>query len=108
MGQLVGQNEQQELKRLQVPEIGELLDGRYRVQGVVATGGMGVILRAEQLPMERPVAIKLLHPHIAASNPNIVERFAREVRLAKQLNHPNTIRLYDFGESDQGLVYVGI
>jgi serine/threonine protein kinase len=102
------QHEQQELERLQVPEIGDLLDGRYRVQGVIATGGMGVILRAEQLPMKRPVAIKLLHPHIAAADPEIVNRFAREVQLAKQLNHPNTIRLYDFGESEQGLVYVAM
>ncbi|QDG51789.1 PEGA domain-containing protein [Persicimonas caeni] len=104
----MGQTEQHKLERLQVPEIGEILDGRYRVQGVIATGGMGVILRAEQLPMERSVALKLLHPHIAVADPNLVERFAREVRLAKQLNHPNTIRLYDFGKSEQGLVYVAM
>lgn len=104
----MGQDEQQKLERLQIPEIGEVLDDRYSVQGVLATGGMGVILRAEQLPMERPVALKLLHPHIAASDPHIVERFEREVRLAKQLNHPNTIRLYDFGESKNGLVYVAM
>ncbi|MFP4600860.1 MAG: serine/threonine-protein kinase [Persicimonas sp.] len=100
--------EQQKLGRYRVPQVGELLDERYRIKGVMATGGMGMILRAEQLPMERPVAIKVLHPHIAAENPELVGRFQREVRLAKELNHPNTIRLYDFGESDTGLVYVAM
>jgi serine/threonine-protein kinase len=99
--------EHQKLERLQVPEAGDLLDGRYHVTGTIATGGMGVILRAEQLPMQRPVAIKLLHPHIAA-DPEVVERFEREVSLAKQLNHPNTIRLYDYGESNNGLIYVAM
>ncbi len=104
----MGNDEQQRIGRFNVPEAGELLDGRYRVHSVIASGGMGVILRAEQVTMQRPVAIKLLHPHIAASQPTVVERFAREVRLAKQLNHPNTIRLYDFGESEEGLVYVAM
>jgi serine/threonine protein kinase len=100
--------EQAKLNRLKMPDIGDLLDGRYRIQSLMASGGMGVILRAEQLPMQRPVAIKLLHPHIAVSNPKIVERFQQEVRLAKLLNHPNTIRLYDFGESSEGLIYVAM
>ncbi|WP_168210633.1 serine/threonine-protein kinase [Persicimonas caeni] len=101
-------SEQAKLDRLKMPDIGDLLDGRYRIQAVLATGGMGVVLRAEQLPMERPVAIKLLHPHIAAGNEKLLGRFEQEVRLAKLLNHPNTIRLYDFGESSEGLVYVAM
>ncbi len=101
-------DEQARLDRLKMPDIGDMLDGRYRIQSVIATGGMGVILRAEQLPMKRAVAIKLLHPHVAAANPKIVGRFEQEVALAKLLNHPNTIRLYDFGESAEGLVYVAM
>ncbi len=100
--------EQAKLNRLKMPDIGDLLDGRYRIQSVIATGGMGIILRAEQLPMERPVAVKLLHPHVAASSSNVVGRFEQEVKLAKLLNHPNTIRLYDFGESREGLIYVAM
>lgn len=107
-GRLMARSEQEKLDRLKMPDIGDLLDGRYRIQAVLATGGMGVVLRAEQLPMERPVAIKLLHPHIAAANEKVLGRFEQEVRLAKLLNHPNTIRLYDFGESSQGLVYVAM
>ncbi len=107
-GDVTQLEEQQKLGRYRVPQVGELLDERYRIKGVMATGGMGMILRAEQLPMERPVAIKVLHPHIAAEKPELVSRFQREVRLAKELNHPNTIRLYDFGESDTGLVYVAM
>ncbi len=101
-------DEQAKLDRLKMPDIGDKLDGRYLIQSVLATGGMGVVLRAEQLPMKRPVAIKLLHPHIAAGNDKLVGRFEQEVRLAKLLNHPNTIRLYDFGESREGLVFVAM
>jgi serine/threonine-protein kinase len=101
-------DEQAKLNRIKIPDIGDLLDDRYRIQSLMATGGMGVILRAEQLPMKRPVALKLLHPHIATSDPKVVGRLQQEVRLAKLLNHPNTIRLYDFGESREGLIYVAM
>ena len=100
--------EQAKLNRVRMPEIGELLDGRYRIQGVLASGGMGVVLRAEQLPMQRPVALKLLNPHAALADDNVLERFEREVKLAKLINHPNTIRLYDFGKTSDGLAYVAM
>lgn len=88
-----------------MPRVGDTLEGRYEITKVLATGGMGVILRARHLRMGRDVAIKILHPHIAQED-HVVVRFEREVRLAQMLNHPNTIRLYDFGEAENGLIYV--
>ncbi|WP_168210464.1 serine/threonine-protein kinase [Persicimonas caeni] len=88
-----------------MPRVGDVLEGRYEIRQVLATGGMGVILRAKHLRMGREVAIKILHPHIAQED-HVVARFEREVRLAQMLNHPNTIRLYDFGEAENGLIYV--
>ncbi|QDG51791.1 PEGA domain-containing protein [Persicimonas caeni] len=91
-----------------LPHIGQVIDGRYRVESVIATGGMGVVLRAEHVAMEREVALKLLHPHIAATDATIVERFHREVQLAKTLDHRNTIRLYDSGKTEEGLLFVAM
>jgi serine/threonine-protein kinase len=93
------------LGRFQMPRPGDVLEGRYEITKVLATGGMGVILQATHVRMGREVAVKILHPHIAQED-HVVARFEREVRLAQLLNHPNTIRLYDFGEAENGLVYV--
>lgn len=97
--------DQTKLGKFQMPRVGDVLEGRYRIIEVLATGGMGVILQAKHMRMGRDVAIKILHPHIAQED-NVVARFEREVRLAQMLNHPNTIRLYDFGEAENGLIYV--
>lgn len=88
-----------------MPEVGEVVDERYRLEEIIATGGMGVIMRARQLAMERDVAVKLLHPHMTA-DPETVARFEREVHLAKLLTHPNTIQLFDFGTTDGGSLYI--
>ncbi len=93
------------LERFQMPRVGDTLEGRYEISAILATGGMGVILRAKHVRMGRDVAIKVLHPHIAQEE-SVRVRFEREVRLAQLLNHPNTIRLYDYGEAENGLVYV--
>ncbi len=93
------------LGRFQMPQVGDTLEGRYEITKMLATGGMGVILRARHVRMGRDVAIKILHPHIAQED-DVIARFEREVRLAQMLNHPNTIRLYDFGEAENGLIYV--
>ena len=88
-----------------IPGVGEVIQDRYRLDSTVATGGMGVIMKATQLAMERDVAIKLLHPHMA-SDSKTVARFEREVHLAKHLSHPHTIQLFDFGKTDGGSLYI--
>ena len=75
---------------------GQLLDGRYDIEGVVGTGGMGTVYRARQRGMERAVAIKVLHAHYA-HQPRAVKRFFREAQAASRLVHPNVVTVYDLG-----------
>ena len=87
------------------PLVGQVFEGRYRVEGILGRGGMGVVYRATQLVMERPVALKLLLPGLTADL-NKVRRFQREARAASRLAHPNIIRIYDFGQSDDGQLFI--
>jgi len=78
---------------------GQVLASRYRIVELVGTGGMGAVYHAEDLTLGQPVALKLLPAEVSA-NPDMLERFRREVRLARQITHPNVCRVYDIGESD--------
>jgi serine/threonine-protein kinase len=84
--------------------IGKVLDGRYQIEAVVGQGGMGMVFRATQVAMKRPVAIKTLHPSLAAA-PQFFERFRREAEVASRLNHPNIITVFDFGRAEDGTCY---
>ena len=76
--------------------IGSELAG-YRVEALVGRGGMGVVYRAYDLALERPVALKILAPELAEDE-RFRERFLRESRLAASIDHPNIIPVYDAGE----------
>ena len=80
---------------------GDVLAGKYRVDAPIGAGAMGVVWRATQLELDRPVAVKLLHPNIASSK-DARARFAREARTAATLHHPNAVRVLDFGEGASG------
>jgi len=80
------------------------LGKRYLLEEPIASGGAAIVWRAYDENLSRPVAVKLLHPH-HANDPTVVERFERESRAAAQLNHPNTVRIYDTGREDS-LVYL--
>ncbi|MEX2324818.1 MAG: serine/threonine-protein kinase [Nitriliruptoraceae bacterium] len=80
------------------------LADRYALEQPIASGGAAIVWRAFDENLGRPVAIKLLHPHHATDD-TVVERFEREARAAAQLNHPNTVRIYDTGQDD-GLVFL--
>ena len=69
----------------------------YRVESLVGRGGMGVVYRAIDLSLERPVALKLIAPELAESE-HFRSRFLREPRLAASLDHPNVIPIYVAGE----------
>jgi serine/threonine-protein kinase len=75
------------------------LDGRYRVLGKIAAGGMGEVYRAHDAVLTREVAIKVLHPALAG-DPGFVERFRTEARSAAGLNHPNVVHVHDWGAVD--------
>src|SRR5690349_11634000 len=78
---------------------GTLVAGRYRVIALLGRGGMGEVYRATDLTLAQPVALKFL-PN-AAENHRLLERCHSEVRIARQVSHPNVCRVYDIGEADR-------
>jgi serine/threonine-protein kinase len=78
---------------------GTLLAERYRIIAKLGQGGMGEVYRADDLVLGQPVALKFLPPD-ATNNPQALDRFRTEVRIARQVSHPNVCRVYDLGEID--------
>ena len=77
---------------------GTLLASRYRIVALVGSGGMGDVYRAEDLVLGQPVALKFL-PDAIAADADRIERFRAEVRVARDVSHPNVCRVYDIGET---------
>ncbi len=77
---------------------GQLLAGRYRIVAALGKGGMGEVYRADDLTLGQPVALKFL-PRELAQDSDRHERFRGEVRIARQVAHPNVCRVYDIGET---------
>lgn len=84
---------------------GRIIDERYRVDALMGVGAMGAVFRGQHLALERPVAIKVLHPQLAR-HPEVAARFEREARSASRLDHPNVVRVLDSGSTDDGLGYL--
>jgi serine/threonine protein kinase len=78
--------------------------GGYEVESVVGLGGIGILYRARQLRLDRPVALKLVEPDVAR-DPVVRERLRREARAVASLDHPNVVPLYEAGEQD-GTVFI--
>jgi hypothetical protein len=78
---------------------GTLLAARYRILGLLGRGGMGEVYRANDMKLGQPVALKFLPPETARS-PGMLARLSGEVRLARQVSHPNVCRVYDIGEAE--------
>ncbi len=85
--------------------VGHVLDGKYTLISKLGEGGMGSVYLAEQATMGREVAIKVLRREFS-QNRTAIKRFLREARAASKLAHPNTITVYDFGQSNDGLLYL--
>jgi serine/threonine protein kinase len=84
---------------------GRIVDERYRVDDLMGVGAMGAVFRGMHLALQRPVAVKVLHPHLAR-HPDVAARFEREARSASRLDHPNVIRVLDSGTTEDGLGYL--
>jgi hypothetical protein len=87
------------------PLVGAVLPGGYHVLDLLSVGGMGRVYRAEQRALGRTVAVKVIHPHLL-SDESAATRFLIEARAASQLNHPNSVAVFDFGRTEDGQPYI--
>lgn len=83
---------------------GKTLSGRYLVENVIARGGMSTVYEAKDIRLDRQVAIKVIHPHLAA-DPVFRDKFFREARMLAKVNHANLVNIYDQGD-DSGNAYI--
>jgi serine/threonine-protein kinase len=88
------------------PPIGQLLDGRYRVESLIARGGMATVYLGTDTRLDRTVALKIMHAELA-NDEDFVRRFVGEARSVAQLSHPNVVTVYDQG-ADGHILYLAM
>lgn len=86
---------------------GSTLADKFEVIDLLGEGAMGRIYRARQISLDKIIAIKVLHRHLAA-DPKVVKRFHREARAASRLSHANALQVIDFGEAADGTLYIAM
>ena len=86
--------------------VGRLIRGRYQIEKLVARGGMATVYLAEDNRLDRKVAIKVIHPHLA-NDQNFREKFVREAKIAAKLSHPNLVNVFDQAE-DGDVVFLAM
>jgi serine/threonine-protein kinase len=91
---------------LQDPLVGQVLDGRYRVDARIAVGGMATVYRAVDTRLDRVLALKVMHPALAVDGV-FVDRFIREAKSVARLAHPNVVQVFDQG-TDGSYVYLAM
>src|SRR3990172_3981293 len=89
------------------PFIGQTFKGTYFVEMRIGGGGMGDVYRARHVTLDVPFALKILKKALLHA-PAIVQRFHREARAASQLRHPNIVSVTDFGQTDDGTLYMAM
>src|SRR5450432_3120013 len=93
--------------------VGRTIAGKFKIESVVGEGAMGVVYKAHQIALDKTVAIKVMHVDMATDE-LFVARFKREAKAASRLDHPNSMRVIDFGEdpmdgkADGGLLYIAM
>jgi serine/threonine-protein kinase len=86
---------------------GHLFAGRYRIEQILGRGGMGVVYKATDSQLDETVAIKTLPGDVMTRSPEDLERFKREIRLARKITHRNVLRTYDYGEAE-GVYFISM
>jgi len=89
------------------PLLGRTVVGKFRLQSLLGEGAMGRVYVAEHLSLSQQIAVKVLHPHLTGDE-SLARRFHREAKSAFTLNHPNSITIYDFGQDEDGLLYIAM
>jgi serine/threonine-protein kinase len=90
------------------PKVGDVLAERYEIEEAIGRGGHGRVFRARHLGTGQDVALKILLPQPGTEDAFIIKRFFLEARVTSGLEHPNTIKVFDFGQEDSGLVYLAM
>ena len=89
------------------PFIDTLLVGKFRIAELIGQGAMGRVYKAIQEPINRKVAIKILHQHLMEDQ-RVAKRFRREAEAASRFSHPNSIGIFDFGQTEEGSLYIAM
>jgi HAMP domain-containing protein/predicted Ser/Thr protein kinase len=87
--------------------LGHLFAGRYQVESILGRGGMGVVYKATDTQLDETVAIKTLPGDVMTRSPEDLERFKREIRLARRITHRNVLRTFDYGEAE-GVYFISM
>ncbi len=87
---------------------GEVVGGRYRVVGVLGRGGFGTVYEAEHVTTGHPVALKILVANPGQEDDELARRFFQEAATTSRLSHPNTVRVFDFGQSERGDLFLAM
>jgi serine/threonine protein kinase len=85
-----------------------MLEGRYLVESFLGQGGMGAVYKGLQLPLKRPVAIKILAKRAEADDFAFEERFKREAYAMAALAHPNIVQVYDCGDAGENYLFISM
>jgi len=87
--------------------IGRTIAGKFAIESLIGSGAMGHVYRAHQLALEKTVAVKVLHRDLARDE-TFAARFHREAKAASRLDHPNSMRVIDFGAEPDGMLYIAM
>ena len=87
-------------------KVGDLFADRYRIERVLGTGGMGVVLKAHDRQLDEDVALKVIRPELG-NDPTYLETLKQEIKLARRISHRNVLRTHDFGEAE-GIPFVSM
>ena len=91
------------------PLLGRVIADRFRIVSLIARGGMGKVYRAEQAPLGRLCAIKVLNPNYSGdADPEFHRRFFREASTASKITHPNSVTIFDYGKTDDEVYYMAM
>jgi HAMP domain-containing protein/predicted Ser/Thr protein kinase len=87
--------------------LGHVFANRYKIEQIIGRGGMGVVYKAVDTQLDETVAIKTLPGDVMSRSPEDLERFKREIRLARKITHRNVLRTYDYGEAE-GVYFISM